>query len=178
LVLTDGNETATTTGTIKDVPEYKLSPEDYQAYHEWMSNLEAEVTSMHSLVNTAKTYEEELSALLKKIEGKTELLALHTKANQLIQELKIWDEEMVQRKSTAYDDVENFPNKFTANFLFMMNHGESSIPKINQATQDRYAELILRWRVLEAEGKRLIEKAIPEFNKIASELGIGVLNIK
>jgi photosystem II stability/assembly factor-like uncharacterized protein len=178
LVLTDGNETATTTGTIKDVPEYKLSPEDYQAYHEWMSNLEAEVTSMHSLVNTAKTYEEELSALLKKIEGKTELLALHTKANQLIQELKIWDEEMVQRKSTAYDDVENFPNKFTANFLFMMNHGESSIPKINQATQDRYAELILRWKVLEAEGKRLIEKAIPEFNKIASELGIGVLNIK
>ena len=178
LVLTDGNETATTTGTIKDVPEYKLYPEDYQAYHEWMSNLEAEVTSMHSLVNTAKTYEEELSALLKKIEGKTELLALHTKANQLIQELKIWDEEMVQRKSTAYDDVENFPNKFTANFLFMMNHGESSIPKINQATQDRYAELILRWRVLEAEGKRLIEKAIPEFNKIASELGIGVLNIK
>jgi len=34
--------------------------------------------------------------------------------------MKTWDEEMVQRKSKAYDDVENFPNKFTANYLFLI----------------------------------------------------------
>ncbi|KAI9550225.1 hypothetical protein GHT06_003597 [Daphnia sinensis] len=96
-------------------------------------------------------------------------LESETKGKQFIEELKAWDEEMVQRKSTAYDDVENFPNKFTANFLFMMNHGESSIPKINQATKDRYSELMECWKPLEAEGKRLLEIAIPEFNKMAIE---------
>lgn len=178
LQLTTGNDNTIAIGIINDVPGYKLSPEDYQAYHEWMSKLESDVTNMHTLVNTAKIYAEELTALLKKIEGKTEFNILATHGNQLVNELKIWDEEMVQRKSTAYDDVENFPNKFTANFLFMMNHGESSIPKINHATKDRHAELIKLWEPLETEGKRLIEKAIPEFNKKAVEMKIGVLNIK
>jgi len=84
----------------------------------------------------------------------------------------------VQRKSTAYDDVENFPNKFTANFLFMMNHVESSIPKINEGTKARYAELMEHWKPLQAEGKRLIETAVPAFNKLASEKGVGVLFVK
>jgi hypothetical protein len=85
---------------------------------------------------------------------------------------------MVQRKSTAYDDVENFPNKFTANFLFMMNHGESSIPSINEGTKERHAELLAQWKPLEAEGKRLVEKAIPTFNALAKEKGVGVLFLK
>ncbi len=85
---------------------------------------------------------------------------------------------MIQRKSTAYDDVENFPNKFTANFLFMMNHGESSIPSINEGTKARHAELLEQWKPLEAEGKRLVEQAIPAFNALAKEKGVGVLFLK
>jgi hypothetical protein len=74
--------------------------------------------------------------------------------------------------------VENFPNKFTANFLFMMNHGESSIPSINEGTKARHAELMEQWKPLEAEGKRLVEKAIPTFNALAKEKGVGVLFLK
>lgn len=178
LNLTTGNDTTNAKGIIKDTPAYQLTSADYQAYHEWMSKLESEVTNMHTLVNTAKTYQEELATLLKKLEGKTEFATIQTIGNQLIKELKAWDEEMVQRKSTAYDDVENFPNKFTANFLFMMNHGESPIPKINQATKNRYSELMELWKPLETEGKRLLEIAIPEFNKMSIEAGIGVLVVK
>jgi hypothetical protein len=29
--------------------------------------------------------------------------------------------------------------------MFMMNHGESSIPKINEGTKVRYAELMEQW---------------------------------
>lgn len=44
-----------------------------------------------------------------------------TLADSLIKELKIWNEEMVQLKSKAYDDVENFPNKFTSDYLYLIN---------------------------------------------------------
>ena len=37
-------------------------------------------------------------------------------AQDLLTSLKNWDEDMIQRKSTSYDDVENFPNKFTADY--------------------------------------------------------------
>jgi hypothetical protein len=74
--------------------------------------------------------------------------------------------------------VENFPNKFTANFLYMMNHGESSIPRINEGTKARYAELMEQWKPLKAEGERLVQTAVPAFNKLASEKGVGVLFVK
>ncbi|OOG76168.1 glycosyl hydrolase [Algoriphagus sp. A40] len=178
LKISSGPETVEVKSIIKDVPGYNLTPADYQAYHEWMSKLESEVTTMHTMVNTAKTYQDQLTDLLKKLDDKTEYKDLKTEGEKLIKELKAWDELMIQRKSTAYDDVENFPNKFTANFMFMMNHGESSIPKINEGTKARYTELLEQWKPLETEGKRLIETAVPAFNKLATEKGVGVLFVK
>jgi hypothetical protein len=133
---------------------------------------------MHQLVNTAKGYQDQLKDLVGRLDSKTEFQEVKVAAQALIKELTAWDESMVQRKSTAYDDVENFPNKFTANFLFMMNHGESSIPSINEGTKARHVELLEQWKPLEAEGKRLVEKAIPTFNALAKEKGVGVLLLK
>lgn len=178
LRLSGGETTEEAKGEIKDIPSYNLTLADYQAYHEWMSQLESEVTTMHTMVNTAKTYQDQLKDLVSRLDNKAEYEDLKTAAETLIKEIQAWDEAMVQRKSTAYDDVENFPNKFTANFLFMMNHGESSIPKINEGTKARYAELMEQWKPLKAEGERLIETAVPAFNKLASEKGIGVLFVK
>jgi hypothetical protein len=165
-------------GEIQDVPGSKLSAADFQAYHQWMSALEGEVTQMHNLVNTAKKYQGQLQDLIGKLDTKVEYKDLKLSAQNLVKELTAWDESMIQRKSTAYDDVENFPNKFTANFLYMMNHGESSIPSINEGTKARHAELLEQWKPLEAEGKRLVEQAIPAFNALAKEKGVGVLFLK
>jgi hypothetical protein len=178
LKLSAAGFTAEAKGEIQDVPGSKLTASDFQAYHQWMSTLEGEVTQMHQLVNTAKGYQDQLKDLVGRLEGKTEFQDVKVAAQALIKELTAWDESMVQRKSTAYDDVENFPNKFTANFLFMMNHGESSIPSINEGTKARHAELLVQWKPLEAEGKRLVEKAIPTFNALAKEKGVGVLFLK
>ncbi len=178
LRLSGGGITAEAKGEIKDIPAYNLTPADYQAYHEWMSQLESEVTTMQTMVNTAKTYQDQLKDLASRLKDKAEYKDLKTAAEALIKEIQAWDEDMVQRKSTAYDDVENFPNKFTANFLFMMNHGESSIPKINEGTKARYVELMEQWKPLKAEGERLIQTAVPAFNKLATEKGVGVLFVK
>ncbi|AMQ56215.1 WD40/YVTN/BNR-like repeat-containing protein [Algoriphagus sanaruensis] len=178
LRLSAGGVSVEAKGEIADIPGYNLTPADYQAYHEWMSSLEAEVTTMHTLVNTAKNYQSQLADLVKKLDQKSEYKDLKNAGETLIKELQTWDEAMVQRRSTAYDDVENFPNKFTANFMFMMNHGESSIPRINEGTKAEYARLMEEWKPLKAEAERLLQTAIPAFNKLATEKGVGVLFVK
>ena len=165
-------------GEIQDIPGSKLTPSDFQAYHQWMSTLEGEVTQMHNLVNKAKKYQDQLQELIGKLANKVEYKDLKLSAQNLVKELAAWDESMVQRKSTAYDDVENFPNKFTANFIFMMIHGEGSIKCIIEGTKVRHAEFLEEWKPLEAEGKRLVEQAIPTFNALAKETGVGVLFLK
>ena len=59
--------------------------------------------------------------------------------------MKAWDEDMIQRQSKAYDDVENFPNKLTANYMFLINQTESGLPRVTRAMRSRRSELDARW---------------------------------
>jgi hypothetical protein len=83
----------------------------------------------------------------------------------------------VQRKSQAYDDVENFPNKFTAEYLFLIDATNSSIPRVNQASKDRKIELDAQWVKLNSEGDRLMKMAIPAYNKQLWEAGFGAIRL-
>ena len=91
--------------------------------------------------------------------------------------MKAWDEDMVQRKSQAYDDVENFPNKFSAEYIFMINQTSSTIPRLNKASKDRKVELDAQWAGLKARGNQFINTAIPAYNKVLWEAGIGALRL-
>ena len=87
------------------------------------------------------------------------------------------DKEMVQRKSKAYDDVENFPNKFTAEYMFLINASESSIPRINQSSRDRRAELESQWTPLKAQAQSWLKETLPTYNKKLWNAGIGAVRI-
>jgi photosystem II stability/assembly factor-like uncharacterized protein len=163
---------------VKDNPNHENNPTNFKEYHAFMNQMESELTLMHTMVNKAMDYQTQLEALLNKMEGNPTYTNLLASGKNLMTELKAWDENMVQRKSTAYDDVENFPNKFTANYMFLINQTDSSIPKVNKGSRDRYAELTKEWEPLKAEGTRLLEVAIPAFNKMLGTAGIGVLFVK
>jgi hypothetical protein len=82
---------------------------------------------------------------------------------------------MVQRQSKAYDDVENFPNKFTAEYMFLMNQTESDIPQVNQPSLDLLQTLNKQWMTLQDRGNSLLLKNIPAFNKLLWDAGIGAI---
>lgn len=166
---------STNTAKIVDNPDFGLSAADYQEYHAFMSKMEAELTSMHNMINEAMAYQQQLKPLLAKIKSDASKKELHTAGANLLKEMQAWDEDMLQRKSKAYDDVENFPNKFTANYLYLINQTESSIPRVNQGSKDRFEELTKEWEILKARGEKLLKTAIPAYNKSLQEAGVGVL---
>jgi gas vesicle protein len=178
IILKAGSQTSETSASIAANPLYEITMADYQEYETFMTVCESELTEMHQMVNQAMDYQKQLKATLTKTKGKEALKNLHDTGNILQKSLQAWDEKMIQRKSTAYDDVENFPNKFTANYLYLINQTESSIPKVNKGSKDRFAELWEEWKVLKAEGEKLLDEEIPAFNKNAQEAGIGTLYLK
>jgi len=98
---------------------------------------------------------------------------LKTDGEALAKKITAWDEEMVQRKSKAYDDVENFPNKFTAEYIFLINMTESDLPRVNQPSVDRKAELDAQWTGLKARGRELLDKDLAAYNEKLWKAGIG-----
>jgi len=103
------------------------------------------------------------------------MYAIQKDGEALLKKMKAWDEDMQQRKSKAYDDVENFTNKFTANYMFLINQTESDIPRVNQPSLDRLKELNGQWSALKTRANEILDKDIPAMNKRMWDAGLGAI---
>ena len=171
--LTAGNETATVNGKIVAMPTYKTSSEQYAEYHSFMTEMEQRLTEMHNTVNRLHKVQGQIKSVLKDVKDES----LKAEGEKLLKQLDAWDKDMIQRKSKAYDDVENFPNKFTAEYLFLIDATNSTIPRVNQPSKDRKTELDTQWVTLKARATSLMKNAIPDFNKKLWDAGVGAIRI-
>jgi photosystem II stability/assembly factor-like uncharacterized protein len=171
LKLQMGDKTISTTANILETPGFETKPGQYDAYDSFMTEMERNVTQMHLMVNTLFNAKTQLKDIINDLEDndlKKAGIALYNKLNQ-------WDEDMIQRKSKAYDDVENFPNKFTAEYLFLINETNSTIPRVNTSSRARKNELDKQWEQLKMQGKEFLEKELPDYNRKLWEAGIGAI---
>ncbi len=158
---------------ILDHPLYDVSEAIYAEYHQAMSEMEDNLTMMHNMINDLKKKQDQISKIVGKLDAENQ--SLKDAGNSLLEQLKNWDEDMVQRKSKAYDDVENYENKFTANYLFLINQTQSVIPRVTQASKDRRKELEQTWATLKTRGEELLNKEIPAYNQSLWKGGIGAI---
>lgn len=171
--LTAGNETTTVSGKIVAMPTYKTTPEQYEEYHSFMTEMEQRLTEMHNTVNRLHKVQGQIKSVLKDVKD----ASLKAEGENLLKQLDAWDKDMIQRKSKAYDDVENFPNKFTAEYLFLIDATNSTIPRVNQPSKDRKTELDAQWVSLKARATTLMKNIIPDFNKKLWDAGVGAIRI-
>jgi photosystem II stability/assembly factor-like uncharacterized protein len=175
VILKSGGQTVTTDAEILANPLYPIDASTYTQYHQTMSAMETELTAMHHMINSLYEKQKQLESLLGSLPAGEKYSAIKRDGEALLKKMKAWDEDMVQRKSKAYDDVENFPNKFTANYLFLINQTESDIPRVNQPSLDRMKELNTQWASLKARGNELLNQDIPAFNKRLWDAGLGAI---
>ncbi len=174
VTLKAGSRTATTDAAILANPLYTTDAATYAEYHAFMSSAEGELNTMHETVNKLTGIQDLLSPVL---QGLKELrfTQLRKEGDSLVAKLKAWDADMVSRRTRAYDDTENFPQKFTANWLFLINATESNLPRVNQSSRDRLAELQKEWMALKARSDALLNVDIPAFNRKLWDAGVGAI---
>jgi hypothetical protein len=174
ITLKVGQQKVATDAEILVNPLYPTDAATYKEYNTVMSSMENELTTMHKMVNNLNAKREQLVSLLASLSD-TKYTALKAEGDSLVKKMKAWDEDMIQRKTKVYDDADNFPAKFTANYLFLINQTESDIPRVNQPSLDRMKELNAEWVTLKSRGVELLEKNIPAFNKKLWDAGVGAV---
>ena len=178
VTLTYKDKSYTTNAIIKENSKYDITKQDFQEFDAIMSAMEANVTEMHTKVNMLYKASKEIKTTVAFLKKNNKQASLIAESEALLKALQNWDEKMVQRKSQAYDDVENFENKFTANYLFVMNQTNGSLPKVTQAVLDRKAILDSEWEVLKQQANGFINEKIPELNKKLWNAGVGAIQLK
>ncbi|MBU2527062.1 MAG: glycosyl hydrolase [Bacteroidetes bacterium] len=175
--LTVGDVAQATSFKITNNPLYDVKPEDFQEFDRIMTDMEQQVTEMHKMVNTLKAAQEQLKSVLIKISADNSKTEIYKQGMALVTSLSEWDGEMVQRMSKAYDDVENFENKFSAEYMFLLNHADSSLPKVNLPTIERKKELDATWVGLKSKGIQL-KAQLKTFNQVLWQAGIGAVQLE
>lgn len=170
-----GDQTVVTEAEILANPLYTTNAAAYKEYHAVMSNMESELTAIHKLVNSLHEKQTQLEALLATLPSGDKYAGVKRDGDALLKKLKAWDEDMVQRRSRAYDDVENFVNKFTANYLFLINQTESDLPRVNQSSLDRLEKTLTEWSALKARSDDMLAKDIPALNQKLWDVGFGAI---
>jgi photosystem II stability/assembly factor-like uncharacterized protein len=178
ITITLGERTSITEAEVLANPLYTTDAATYAEYDRFMSRVEGEVTRMHDVVNELHDAQEQLASLLASLPADTRYGDVRREADALLARLKAWDTDMVSRKTKAYDDPENFAQKFTANWLFMVNATESDLPRVNQPSKDRLAELEPEWTKLKARADALRDQDIVTLNRKLFDLGIGAIRQK
>ena len=169
------DQTVSTEATILSNPLYPTDAATYTAYHAMMNGMETELTIMHNMVNSMHTKQIQLENILATLTDETKYASIKKDATELIKKMKAWDEEMIQRRSKAYDDVENFENKFTANYLYLINQTESDIPRVNQPSINRLKELNEIWALLKSRADEIMNKNLAAINKQLWDAGVGAI---
>ena len=175
ITVKSGEQKISTEAEILANSLYPTNTATYKEYHQTMLGMENEVASMHRIVNSLFEKQKQLDSLLGSLPTGAKYDSIRKEGETLLKKMKAWDEDMVQRKSKAYDDVENFPNKFTANYLFMINQTESDIPRVNQPNLDRLKELNSQWSALKSRSDEMLNKDIPKLNKMLWDAGFGAI---
>ncbi len=170
-----GDEMVSTQSVIVENPLYQTTASEFAAYDAIMTSMEQSLSEMHQKVNRLKNVQNQILKAIQSLQKNGGNEALIQSGNDLLKELMTWDEAMIQRKSKAYDDVENFPNKFTAEYIYLINQTESAIPRVNQPSIDRKKELDAQWMILKTQAADLINKRISDFNKQLWEAGVGAI---
>lgn len=177
LTVKSGAQESSTGFRILPNPLYEISEATYKEYHTFMMSMEEALAGMHNKVNTMLKMRTQMEALLKDLPDIDRYRPLKKEGQELVRKMKAWDEDMIQRKSKAYDDVDNFENKFTANYLFLINQTESEIPRVNLANRQRLEELNKEWAALEERSRQIMGTEVPAFTNRLWEAGIGAITI-
>jgi len=170
-----GDRSVTSEAAILANPLYTTDAATYSEYDAFMSGLESDVTLMHETVNRLYDAQGQLQAILSALPADRQYAEVRQEGDSLLARMKAWDADMVSRQSKAYDDVENFAQKFTANWLFLINMTESDLPRVNQPSRDRLAELRPEWERLKVMADAMIEQQIPALNAKLWALGYGAI---
>ena len=174
LTLKHGNDEMKTEAELLPNPHIPTTAETWEEYEATMKAAETRYREMTDMTNSIFALQGRVEKLILHLE-KTPHSQITEEARETLTKMKAWDQKMVQRLSKAYDDVENYVNGFTAEYLTALNHGDSGIPRINTGTKSKLQSLDREWSSLKSEADQLLNTEVKGLNQKLFDLGIGAL---
>lgn len=157
--------------TILPDPRINATPADYAQQDKLAAGVEESTREIHFSVLRLRQVKKQVSDLISLLEDKPELKPLTDKGRNLIKKINTWEDELVQNKAQSNDDVINYENKLSADYIFLKGEIESNVPVVTKAQQERLAELDAIWQKDKSELQTILND-VAAFNQLCNQLKV------
>ena len=150
-------------------PRLLATAADYEAQQKTLTAIEDGVKEIHQGVNRMRKAQQQLNELLGLLEDQASMKAVADTGKVVVKKIRAWEARVIQPKSESNDDVINFENKLSADYIFLKGELDVNTPYVTAGQQERLGELDAQWQTLRTEMNRLVEGDIARFNALCRQ---------
>ncbi|NDA62434.1 MAG: glycosyl hydrolase [Chitinophagia bacterium] len=160
---------------VKEVPNL-VTDANYQEQDLFLQKVSQDVEDIHVAVTQMRKIQQQLKDFISRADEVAQFSNLSKDAGSILNKIKNWEEQLIQPKSKTNDDVINFVNKLSANFIFLKGEAESNVPYITEGHKKRYDDLHAEWAKYQQQQNDLLNIDIRQFNELCRKLNWNVIS--
>ena len=172
LRLSGAGTTKLVTAEVRPNPNVKVAPEELQRQAVLLRDLRDRIAETHGAVRRIRDVKAQAAAAARRAGKLGKGTALAEKQKALAGKLTAIEEQLVNPKLKAIQDVLNFPPALDHQLIGLAGAVSSADAAPTPASVAYSAELKARLDALKASLATLLETEVPAFNKAAAEAGI------
>jgi photosystem II stability/assembly factor-like uncharacterized protein len=156
-------------------PRIHASPADYAEQQEWAAKVEEGIRDIHRSVLRMRKIRNQISGVADLVRDMPDMKEVADSAKKIAGRLQKWEDELVQNKAKSNDDIINFINKLSADYIFVKGEMDANIPYVTAGQKQRYTELDASWQVLKGQMNALLDKDVSGFNELCARKKLGTV---
>ncbi len=157
-------------------PRIKATLAEYEDQEKTLAVVDGKIKEIHDDVNQMREIRKQINELAGLLTDTLKYKAAIDSGKSLIKKLTTWEEKLVQPKAKSNDDIINFVNKLTADYIFLKGEMDVNIPGVTKGQRDRLAELNAIWAPFKTEYTDL-QKLVEDYNSFCRNSGIEKITI-
>jgi photosystem II stability/assembly factor-like uncharacterized protein len=158
-------------------PRINASATDYQNQANLLQQIATDVNDIHVAVVRMRNIQKQMTVMLERIENKDAFKGIIALSDSITDKINAWEEKLIQTKSESNDDVINFVNKLSANYIFLRGELDTNTPHVTAGHLSRFKELNDEWNIYKAQYSSFIEQDIKRLNEKCKALQLSHISL-
>ncbi len=178
LRLTLGEDSSETMVTILPNPKIKATKAEYDEQQEALAKIEDAIRGIHESVNNMRSARSQLKGYAKLLKDNEAAKDLLKKGKELIERIDTWERNLIQPDQKTFQDVINFNNKLSAQFMHLKGFIDVAEPRVTNGAKERLKDLLAEWNTFKNQRDAIINNEMTNYNQQFKNLNLPAIIIK
>jgi len=174
--LKTNREQKTTGITILPDPRINATSSDYLLQQQTLAEVDNKIKEIHESVNQMRIVRKQINDLIELLTDTSTYKIVIESGKKLVKKITTWEEKLVQPKAQSNDDIINFVNMLSADYIFLKGEMDVNIPEVTNGQQQQLTALNGLWQPIKNEYTDL-QTQVTEFNALCRSLNIEKITI-